>query len=171
MQLLHAGTHQFLLLELESDLLKQGAAEMGFGCEVEDHGRIVTLDLDAPERESPLLLFDASDPGNTGWFSRCQFYVDGRTGTVLQTPFLLANRKERGGRASKKSVRLQIRKELPVHFKLPGRQPVNEKTTYSVLFNFLNALQNVGVGLCGGTLLAPLAGRADAPSASPLPRG
>ena len=170
MQLLHAGEHQLILLEIESDLLKQGASEAGFNCQVTDHDRIVTVDLEARDRETPLLLFDASDPGNTGWFSRCQFYVDGRTGAVLQTPFLIANRKERNGRLAKKGLRLQIRKELPVHFRLPGRQPVNEKSLYSVFFNFLHALTDIGVGVCGAPLVAPLAGRSDAPPAAPLAR-
>jgi hypothetical protein len=30
---------------------------------------------------------------------------------------------------------------------------------YSVLYNFLNALLNTGVGVCGGSVVKPLAGR------------
>jgi hypothetical protein len=162
MQLLQAGSHQVVLLELDPDLIRQGAEESGFTCVVEDHPRSVVLELSALDRDNPLLLFDASASTNTGWFSRCQFYIDGRTGSVMQTPFLLANRRDAAGKPHTRAVSLQIRKELPAHFRLPGRQAVNEKMLYSVLFNFLAALQQVGVGICGKGVVAPLTGRGDA---------
>lgn len=171
MQLLQAGSHQLILLELESSLLQQGARETGFDCEIADSERFVTLRLDAAEREQPLLLFDAADPAHAIWFSRCQFYVDGRSGAVLQTPFLIGNVHDRRGRLEAQKLRVQVRKELPAHFRLPGRQPVNEKMLYAVLFNFFNALQKVGVGVCGGPLVTPLASRADTPPAPPFTRG
>ena len=62
-------------------------------------------------RQSPLLLFDAADPANLGWFSRCQFYVDGASGAVLQTPIQLANQRDRAGHALPYAVRLQINKD------------------------------------------------------------
>jgi len=152
-----------VLLELDGDVLRRGAEELGYACTVDDCPRHTLLNLSAPDRETPLLLFDAADPGNTGWFSRCQFYVDARTGGVLQTPFSVANRKDPEGRVVPRALRLQIAKELPAHFHLPGRQPVNEKVLYSVLFNLLAALQKVGVGVCGQGVVRPLAGRVDAP--------
>jgi hypothetical protein len=163
MQLLQAGENQVVLLELDTDVLRRGAEELGFACNVEDLPRHTVIDLSAPEREAPLLLFDAADPGNTGWFSRCQFYVDARTGGVLQTPFSVANRRDAEGRPQARALRVQISKELPLHFHLPGHQPVNEKVLYGVLFNFLSALQKVGVGVCGIGVVRPLAGRVDAP--------
>jgi hypothetical protein len=39
---------------------------------------------------------------------------------------------------------------------------VAEKTIYAVFFNFLTALQKVGVGLCGPGVVRPLTGRVDA---------
>jgi hypothetical protein len=119
------------------------------------------LDLMATERQAPLLLFDAADPGNLGWFSRCQFYVDGTTGAVLQTPIHLSNVRDRQGRALPHSIRLQIAKELPVSFRMPGKQPVSEQMVYAVLYNFLNALLNTGVGVCGSRVVKPLAGRTE----------
>ena len=119
------------------------------------------MDLVASDRQSPLLLFDASDPGNLGWFSRCQFYVDGTSGVVLQTPITVANIKDQRGRVSHDSIRLQIAKELPADFRLPGKTTVNEQNLYAVLFNFLNALLNTGVGLCGRAVIQPLTGRSD----------
>ncbi len=155
MQTLYAGSRQLILLELEADLVKQGAAESGFECNVSEDGRQTTLDLSALDRETPLLLFDAADPANTGWFSRCQYYVDARTGAVLQTPFLLANRFDARGRVLTRQVRLQIRRELPPDYRLPGRQAVSERLLYSVLFNFLGALTTHGVGLCGQGVVQP----------------
>lgn len=148
-----------IVLELDPDVLRQGAEEAGFICTVKLLPRSYVLEISAPERDSPLLLFDASDPANTGWFSRCQFYVDGRTGAVLQTPFSIANRTDAAGRLLSREVTVQIQQEVPAHFRLPGRQPVSEKVLYGVLFNFLTALQNVGVGICGPTGIRPLAGR------------
>ena len=105
--------------------------------------------------------FDAADPGNLGWFSRCQFYVDGRTGAVLQTPICVANQRDRSGRALPHAIRIQITKELPTSFRLPGKQPVTEQMVYAVLYNLLNALMNTGVGVCGGAVVKPLAGRTE----------
>lgn len=163
MQLFQAGASQFLLLELDHDLLLQGAREAGFDCEAEESPRNVLLHLTSPPEEGPLLLFDASDPANTGWFSRCYFYVDGLTGDVLQTPFTVANQFDKTGRLNHRAISVQIRKELPLHFRLPGRQMASEKVVYAVLFNFLNALRNVGVGLCAPNVVRPIAGRSDAP--------
>lgn len=160
MQVLQAGRHKLLLLELDSDFVGNIARQAGFELKVDDNQRHLILDLSAPaERDVPLLLFDAADPGNLGWFSRCQFYVDGSTGSVLQTPLSLANRLDRQGKAVPNAVRLQIAKELPASFRLPGKQPVSEQMIYAVLFNFLSALLNTGVGVCGGDSVKPLAGR------------
>lgn len=162
MQVLQAGSHKYLLLEMEPEMIESVARQAGFECRMEENSRCVSLELSAEGRKAPLLLFDAADPGNLGWFSRCQFYVDGQSGAVLQTPFSLANLKERNGRVRPNGIRLQIAKELPASFRLPGRQPVTEQMVYAVLFNFLTALLEIGVGLCGGKGIKPLAGRADA---------
>ena len=162
MQVLQAGRHKLLRLELDPELIGNIARQAGFEIRLEDHERGIVLDLDAPEdREVPLLLFDAADPANLGWFSRCQFYVDGQTGAVLQTPITLGNRRDRSGRLLPNSLRLQIAKELPISFRMPGKQPVNEQVVYSVLFNLLTALLNHGVGVCGAGVVRPLAGRTE----------
>ena len=162
MQVLQAGKHKLLMLELDPDFIGNIIRQAGFDFNMEETDRQMVLDLDAPgERETPLLLFDAADPGNLGWFSRCQFYVDGRSGSVLQTPISVANRTDRSGRALPNSLRLQIAKELPITFRMPGKQPVNEQVVYAVLFNLLNALLNTGVGVCGGSIVTPLAGRTE----------
>src|SRR5947199_6815651 len=138
MQVVVAGEHKFLLLELDADFVANIAKQAGFEYRIEDNRRSLCLDLLAAGRQAPLLLFDAADPGNLGWFSRCQFYVDGKTGAVLQTPISLANQRDRRGRTLANAVRIQIAKELPGNFRMPGRQPVNEQVVYAVLFNLLN---------------------------------
>lgn len=161
MQVLQAGEHKLLLLELDQEFVANIAKQAGFEFKIEESQRSLSIDLNAAERQAPLLLFDAADPGNLGWFSRCQFYVDGRNGAVLQTPMSLANQRDRSGRALPHAVRLQIKKELPTSFRLPGKQPVTEQMVYAVLYNLLNALMNTGVGVCGGTVVKPLAGRTE----------
>ncbi len=161
MQVLQAGPHKLLLLELDREFIENIARQAGFEFRFEEESRRVLLDLNAESRQAPLLLFDAADPANSGWFSRCQFYVDGTSGAVLQTPIQLANQRDRSGRALPYSVRLQINKELPASFRLPNKAPVTEQTVYSVLFNFLNALLNTGVGVCGGPVVQALAGRTE----------
>jgi hypothetical protein len=161
MQFLQAGQHKLLLLELDPDFISNIAKQTGFEHKLDDGPRSLTIDLSAPDRQGPLLLFDAADPGNLGWFSRCQFYVDGNTGAVLQTPIAVANLKDRTGRAIPNSIRLQITKELPATFRLPGKQPVTEQMIYAVLYNLLNAFMNIGVGVCGGSIVKPLAGRSE----------
>ncbi|MBK5291463.1 MAG: hypothetical protein JJE04_07300 [Acidobacteriia bacterium] len=161
MQVIQAGTHKLLLLELETEVLSEIATQVGFQCRIIEGKRAVTLDLTATGRQAPLLLFDAADPGNLGWFSRCQFYVDGHTAAVLQTPFTVSNLRDPSGYVIPAGVRIQINKELPESFRMPAKQPVNEQIVYNVLFNFLGALLNSGVALCGSTILKPLAGRGD----------
>src|SRR5215472_12566107 len=114
MQILQAGRHKLILLELETESIENVARQAGFEFKLADHDRRVVLDLNAEGRQAPLLLFDAADPGNLGWFSRCQFYVDGSSGMVLQTPIQLANQRDRGERTLPNAVRLQITKELPM---------------------------------------------------------
>jgi hypothetical protein len=161
MQVLQAGAHKLIYLELETDALTTLARQAGFEIKTKDGQRSVQLDLTAPNRQAPLLLFDASDPANLGWFSRCQFYVDGRSGTVMQTPILLANKRDRAGRASRNSVRLVISKELPANFRLPGKQPLNEQVFYMLLQTFLRALTEIGVAVCGTGAVEPLAGHTE----------
>jgi hypothetical protein len=161
MQVLQAGEHKFLLLELDPEFVANIAKQVGFEFRIEDGKRALSLELQAAGRQAPLLLFDAADPGNLGWFSRCQFYVDGRTGVVLQTPISVANQRDRSGRALPHALRLQIAKELPITFRLPGKQAVTEQMVYAVLYNLLNALMNTGVGVCGGSVIKPLAGRTE----------
>ncbi|MCS7024892.1 MAG: hypothetical protein NZV14_08820 [Bryobacteraceae bacterium] len=161
MQVLQAGSHKLLFLELDPDLVGNIARQAGFESKLTDTRRTLIADLTAIERKVPLLLFDASDPSNLGWFSRCQFYVDAATGNVLQTPLQVANQRDRNGRPLPHTLRLQIFKELPQNFRMPGKQPVTEQVVYSVLYNFLQALIHVGVGLCGSGVVRPLTGRTE----------
>src|SRR3954467_4524718 len=161
MQVLEAGSNKYLLLELDPEFIGNIARQAGFDFKIDDQGRVMSLDLAATERQAPLLLFDAADPGNLGWFSRCQFYVDGQSGMVLQTPISVANLRDRSGHTIPNSIRLQIIKELPANFRLPGKQPVTEQMIYAVLYNLLNALLNIGVGVCGNGIVKPLAGRTE----------
>ncbi len=160
MQVLQAGAHKLIFLELENEIVSNVAKQAGFEIRLlKDSPRNVNFELTAPGRQAPLLLFDAADPANLGWFSRCSFYVDGRTGGVMQTPITLANKRDRTGRPQMHAVRLNISKELPVSFRLPGKQPLTEQVFYALLFNFLTALTKTGVAVCGGPSVQPLAGR------------
>src|SRR3982751_1202993 len=109
MQVLEAGSDKYLLLEIEPESVANIARQVGFEIKIDDGVRVMSVELSASDRQAPLLLFDAADPGNLGWFSRCNFYVDGRTGAVLQTPIILANIRDRSGR------------NLPLLF-FPGRR-------------------------------------------------
>src|SRR5579885_1674282 len=144
MQVLQAGQHKFIFLELEPELVSNIAKQAGFEAKLKNSQRTLTLDLSAPGLECKLLFLDTPDPANLGWFSRCQFYVDGRTGSVMQTPLTLANKRDRAGHTQRNSVRLAISKELPASFRLPGKQPLNEHSFYALLFTFLTALMKHG---------------------------
>jgi hypothetical protein len=161
MQVLQAAGEKYILLELDTEALENIAGQAGFELNAQEGDRAWVLDLTARERQSPLLLFDAADPGNLGWFSRCQFYVDGMSGSVLQTPLAISNLRDRRGQVLAHGFRLHIAKEISVRFKLPGRVAVNEQMIYQVFYNLLHAMQNVGVGLCGGPSVKALAGRGE----------
>src|SRR5579862_1483268 len=161
MQVLQAGQHKLIYLELQPEMLTSIARQAGFETRSKDGPRTIQLDLNARDRQSPLLLFDASDPANLGWFSRCQFYVDGRSGAVMQTPLSLANKHDRSGKPQRHAVRLAIAKELPASFRLPGKQALTEQVLYHLLFNLLKALTETGVAVCGSDVVQPLAGRTE----------
>ena len=161
MQVLQAGPHKLLLLELDREFIENIARQAGFEFRFEEESRRVLLDLNAESRQAPLLLFDAADPANLGWFSRCQFYVDGTSGAVLQTPIQLANQRDRSGRAHRNAVKISISKELPATFRLPGKQQVTEQVLYALLSSFLQDLAKSGVAVCGGPVVTPLAGRTE----------
>src|SRR6516164_10744137 len=112
MQVLQAGHHKLIYLELQTEMVASIARQAGFETKAKDTARSIHLDLATPARQGPLLLFDAADPANLGWFSRCQFYVDGRSGGVMQTPISLANKRDRAGKPQPYSVRVNISKEL-----------------------------------------------------------
>jgi len=158
-QIIQAGNHKYLYLELDQEVVSDIATQLGFEMRLQDDKRNLQIDLTASGRQSPLLLFDAADPGNLGWFSRCQFYVDGNTGVVLQTPLSVGNQKDYGGYVQPNAIRLQVNKELPAEYQLPGKQPVSEQQVYGMIYNFLDALLNTGVALCGGSVIRALAGR------------
>lgn len=161
MQVLQAGQHKFIYLELDTDTVTNVARQAGFEIKVQDSARSLAVDLTATGRQSPLLLFDAADPANLGWFSRCQFYVEGRTGAVMQTPMTLANQFDRAGKPHAHSVRLTISKELPASYRLPGNKPLTEQVLYQLLYSFLNALTRTGVAVCGASAVKALAGRTE----------
>ena len=161
MQVIQAGDHKLISLELDPEFISNIAKQASFECAIEDDRRVLTVDLTATGREGPLLLFDAADSGNLGWFSRCQFYVDGRTGSIMQTPMTLGNKRDRSGKAQPHAVRLSICKELPATFRLPGNQPLTEQVFYHLFLNFLNALMKNGVAVCGTGSIQPLAGRTE----------
>jgi hypothetical protein len=163
MQVLQAGRFKLLLLELDTELITAAANQQGFEAKLKDSERALTLELTANDRNAPLLLFDAADPANLGWFSRCQFYVDGRTGNVMQTPMSVANKRDRSGRIIANSLRMRIARELPPTFRLPGKQPMTEMVLYGMFNNFLQALLKTGVAVCGGPIVTPLAGRTETP--------
>jgi hypothetical protein len=163
MQVLQAGIHKLILLEIDTATVSSVARQAGFEAKVRESPRSILVELTAGQRETPLLLFDASDPANLGWFSRCQFYVDGCTGGVMQTPMTVANKRDRAGRTIVNGLRLRIAKELPGSFRLPGKQTISEPVLYSMLTHFLEALIRTGVAVCGGPTVKPLAGRSETP--------
>ena len=117
MQVLQAGPHKLILLEIDPAAVSEVAEQAGFETRTKDSPGNILLDITATQRETPLLLFDAADPANLGWFSRCQFYVDGRTGGVMQTPISIANKRDRSGRNVANGLRIRIAKELPASFR------------------------------------------------------
>lgn len=165
MQVLQAGRHKLIMMELDAATVTTVAEGAGFEAKVKETPQSIQVDLTATGRDGPLLLFDAADPANLGWFSRCQFYVDGRTGGVMQTPMSVANRKDRHGRNLGNSIRLRIARELPASYRLPGKQALSEQVMYAMFNNFLYALLKIGVAVCGGDTVQPLAGRSEAPGA------
>ena len=83
MRYLEAGGQRFVALEPDHEAIRSAAEQAGFNCKINEQPRQLLLEVSPSEVDEQLLLFDASEPSNLGWFSRCQFYVDGLTGAVL----------------------------------------------------------------------------------------
>jgi hypothetical protein len=161
-QVLQAGRFKLILLEIDAATVSAVAQQAGFEARIKESQHAMVIDLIAG-KDVPVLLFDAADPANLGWFSRCQFYVDGRTGMVMQTPIQVGNKRDRSGRNLGNGLRMRILRELPATFRLPGRQALTEQVFYMMFNNFLQALTKTGVAVCGGSAVTPLAGRTEAP--------
>ena len=157
MRYVQAGEQRLVALEPDHDTLRQLVQQAGFACEITNERRRVILVVRALEPSGPLLLFDASDPANLGWFSRCQFYVDALSGVVLQTPLLLSNCYD-GKELARDRLRISMATELPAGFRLPGKRSLTEQVVYALLFNLLGALKETGVALCGANGIRPLTG-------------
>jgi len=155
MRFLQAGDQKLVSLEPEHEVIENLVGQAGFQATLQENDRLLVLEVRA--EEGALHLFDASDPANHEWFSRCQFYVDGFSGAVLQTPLTVANCFDQGGQLAP-ALLVALSKELPLSFRLPGRQSVSEQVIYALLYNFLVALKETGVAICGKGGLRPLWG-------------
>ena len=61
MQVLKAGEHKLLLLELDTEFIENIARQAGFEFKMEDQQRRVLLELNAAGRQAPLLASKHSD--------------------------------------------------------------------------------------------------------------
>ena len=62
MQVLQAGQHKLIYLELQPEMVANIAKQAGFETKAKDSPRSIQLDLTTPSREAPLLLAQAADP-------------------------------------------------------------------------------------------------------------
>ena len=158
MRFLEAKGREWIAIEPEQELIRSLAEKAGFVCDIVEDSRRLILEIEPASANEPLLLFDAAEPANLGWFSRCRFYVDAVSGKVLQTPLVLANCRDAEGRLLHK-LRVAVEKEVPVGFRLPGRRTVDVQMVYMLLENLLQALFDGGVAICGTGGVVPLTGR------------
>jgi hypothetical protein len=156
MRFLQAGNQKLVALEPEHEVIENLVEQAGFKCKLEEDDRRLLLELKAPA-STTIRLFDASDEANRAWFASCQFYADAVSGAVLQTPLTISNCYDRQGRLTQ-GLRIALSKELPATFRLPGRQSVSERLVYALLYNFLLALTQSGVAICGRGGIRPLVG-------------
>jgi hypothetical protein len=145
---------------LERDLIVQVAEQAGFTCKITESPRALVAEL-AADLAKALYCFRCRRSGESR-LVLAMSVLRRRRAAPSATPFVLANVTDRSGRVSGTAVRLQVIKELPAGFRLPGRQQVSEQLVYSVLASFLAALMQTGVAICGGTVVKPLAGRTEA---------
>ncbi len=161
MHYVEARGQKFVALEPDHATLRSLSEQAGFVCEIAELDRQLVLELRPSNPQQPFVLFDAADPVNLGWFSRCQFYADGLSGKVLQTPLTISNIRE-DGRVRPDRLRVSLSTELPAGFTLPGGQTVSEQVVYSLLFNLLTALHENGVAVCGRGSVEALTGNRSA---------
>ena len=68
MQVLQAGQHKFILLELDTEIVTNVAKQAGFDIKIRDGSRSLSMELTAASRQGPLLLFEAADPAVFTWY-------------------------------------------------------------------------------------------------------
>ena len=66
MQVLNAGLHKLLLLELDTDFISNIAKQAGFEFKLEEGPRSLMLDLTAPDRQVPLTAVRCCGSGQSG---------------------------------------------------------------------------------------------------------
>ena len=76
MRFVQAGSQQLIALDPDHSVIRNVVKQAGYDCTIRDEARRLVLEVRPSSPQDNLLLFDASDPANVGWFSRCQFYVD-----------------------------------------------------------------------------------------------
>jgi len=147
-----SGQHKLLLLELDLDLVTTIAKQAGFEVKSEDTARSLVLDLNATGRQAPLLLFDAADQAKPRLFSRCQYYVEGRTGVIMQTPITLAiSATATDARFPTQSP--ENRKRIALQFSAARKAGHHEQIIYALLQSVLGALTKTGIAVCGGPVV------------------
>ena len=162
MQVLQAGQHKLIYLELEPEMVSSIAKQAGFDTKAKDRR---ARHHAGPHGGRPAVAAAAVRCGRSG-----------QPGMVFALP-VLHGWPHRGGDANahhpgeQARPRRQARSAIPCASISPrncrpasgcrasSRSP--SRCLYALLFNFLNALMKTGVAVCGGDAVQALAGRTE----------
>ena len=154
MQVLQAGPHKLLLLETDREFMSEKVArQAGFEFRYEEESRRVLLDLNAETPPKPPCCCSTPPipPTSAGFRAASSMWMALAARCCETHPSSSPTSATAAAVRCPTTIRLQIQQGAAGESfrRSPTRRPSPSETVYSVLFNFLNALLNTGVGVCG----------------------
>ena len=134
MQVFNAGQHKLLLLELDTEFISNIAKQAGFEFKLEEGAAKLDARTHRP-RQAGSAAAVRCGRSRQPWLVLAMPILRRRKHRRRPPDAHLASPTKRigaGGRCPT-VIRLQIAKEIPANFRLPGKQPVNEQMLYAVL--------------------------------------
>lgn len=127
----------YVLFEPDEEALAKIAVEGGFRVQIEKQERVCLITL-VPQARKPM-FFDAADNRQTARLAAARTFVNGTTGMVFNTPFLIE---------SFNGPAVQIRLVTEVRWDVARKYPQGPCET-SVLMLFQQLVQDLATGMVG----------------------
>jgi hypothetical protein len=127
----------YVLFEPDEEALTKIAIEAGFRVQIEKQERVYLISLAPQVRKQ--MFFDAADTRQTGRLAAARTFINGVSGAVFNTPFVLEALAGPG---------VRIRLAIEVRWDLARKYPQGASET-SLLMLFQQLVQDLAAGMVG----------------------